>query len=137
MRPLRWFVRLWSSSRFLEPLALFVVMCIGIVPTVIDATHGKHLSVIVLAVLVYWWMALFTLMAIGWRSSTKWWKKHSDGTHKGWEESISLTGDLARLLGEALASLDTYDRETADDIARRAQTVSLLRLKNYEERDTK
>lgn len=54
---------------------------------------------------------------------------------KGWQEQEELTIDLTHLLGESLERLSTWDRETADEIADRTNTVIRLRFQNFNERN--
>lgn len=53
----------------------------------------------------------------------------------GWCEQEELTMDLTHLLSEALDHLSTWDREQADEIAERTNTVIRLRFQNFNERN--
>jgi hypothetical protein len=46
-----------------------------------------------------------------------------------------MTTDMSNLLAEALQELNHYDHEKVADIADRAQTITMLRLHTFQERE--
>lgn len=84
-------------------------------------------------------IALLGVLALGWLgfavANGKSWKRTLNSWHRTlqcWKESNHLVADLSSLLEEALNDLSTWDRDKADNIGERANTIIRMRSQNID-----
>ena len=121
--------RIWAAMGSLTFVVLMAVP--SILLTAYVAWQGSEVSIVVLTCWALIGLGTTVGFDWGWRSSNEGWAR----SNNGWAEQEELTMDLTHLLGEALQNLSTWDRETADDIADRTNTVIRLRFQNFTERN--
>lgn len=121
-----------TLSRILETRFLATIACaLGLIVISIPAFSGDRFSIGMLMFFAMVWLAFAFFNGSGWRRSNEGW--HYALTE--WHEQHQLTQDMTSLLTEALSDLSTYDRDKADDIQQRANTIILLRFQNFNERE--
>lgn len=122
-----------TSSRFLENYSGYligVLGAIGLIGFAISALDHELFGIIGLTFFSFMWLFFAVMNGNGWRRALKRWGKTLDG----WQETSEYASDINSLLNEALTELSTWDREKAQEIAERGQTISLLRMKNMNEK---
>lgn len=114
--------------------------------TIVDSHHSIPIFILVTAHLLMAWTALggSTIGIVGLACSATFWGIFAQFNTRRWGKSVgyleeaahnmSVMGDvnldLASLLEEALIDLKDYDREKADDLVYRTNTIMALRRQN-------
>lgn len=120
-------LRFTGSWKF---VAITVMPCMALM-TYIALTDGEATAIASLSFFAFTW-CVFALVTGRWLDESY---ERSIRAYKGWSEQEDLTLDLTHLLGESLEHLSTWDREKADEIADRTNTVIRLRFQNFKERN--
>jgi hypothetical protein len=92
---------------------------------------GDKFSIVLLTVFSLMWIFFAVNNSRGWHRALAHWRH----TLLTWDDQQKMTTDMSNLLTEALQELTHYDHEKAADIADRAQTITMLRLQTFQERE--
>lgn len=130
-----------TNSRFLDSFfdhdAIILLWAglgtIGLINFGFLAWTGEKFAVVGLTVFGFAWLFLAALNSRSWRGTLRDWRRTTDS----WGETTEYVNDLHQILNETLGELSTWDRDKANEIGERCQTISRLRLKNLEEKWTK
>lgn len=119
---------LWESYSYwiIGSLGAFGICWIA----AIGLIEPNRFTIVSLGVLSLLWLLLAVNNGSSWRRTLRSWERTLDG----WKETSHLVGDVSNLLKEALDDLSTWDREKAEDIAHRADTVGMMRTQNIDSR---
>lgn len=119
-------------SRILSPSRWLVLALVAPAHAAlgIQAWYGSKFAIGMMVAFLYFWSIMAVLSGNAWGQALQRWKQSLDG----WQETTRMAGDYGRLLGEAIDGLSTWDREKAEDINQRANTVALMRAQNVREK---
>jgi ABC-type multidrug transport system fused ATPase/permease subunit len=118
-------------SRILDIRVLIIALAvIGHGALSYVAWSGDDFALGMLIAFGLFWIIMAFMNSLSWSRSLNHWTQTLDL----WKETIALADDYSSLLSEATEVLSTYDREQADDIIGRANTIALMRMQNQRER---
>jgi hypothetical protein len=121
------------TSRFLSgngiTVAMGVVGTLGLTAVSLSALQGGAFNIACLVLVAFMWLGIAVMFSFGWRRALRGWNR----SNRSWGMTNEYVGDLSHLLDESLQALNSWDQDQAQDIMNRANTISLLRLKNIKE----
>lgn len=115
------------QSRFWENNAYWVILILGAVGIVNCMVQGwfepSRFFIVALGIIGLMWLGLAVANGRSWRRTLRDWQRSLDS----WKESNLYAQDLGSLLNEAVTDLSTWDRDKAEDIWSRANTIAMMR----------